>query len=232
MKKFLIYIISILLLIFSSCYDDSKNATLRINLGNFQAFHAAAEKPVIDRILMLFSKEAYAQSAPGDLLRIHIGIYNGRILVEKRSLSLSDIPVSQIIELEVPAGDNRTILILGENNLNQAGYYGYNTVNLTAGETADVTIDIDAAYWEPLYNPDPLYPRSFVLDDSLTPIRFFWTGSGVRTKYYVVEEFTGTPVYSGYGLETEYTGSEYSFNFYVEFEDFGLRTPPSNLNFG
>ncbi|PKL17689.1 MAG: hypothetical protein CVV49_09870 [Spirochaetae bacterium HGW-Spirochaetae-5] len=228
----IIYMLLFSSLILTGCYQGDDKSTVRINLGNLNAINRVQNKSFIDKILMIFTKEAYAQTAPADLLKIHVGVYNGKILIEKLSLSLSEIPSSKIIEVEVPAGDNRTILVIGENILNQAGYYGYSNTDLVPGVTAAVTIALQAAFWEPLFSPDPAYPRSFAIDNSVSPVRFLWTGSGVRTRYYVEEDFTGNVIYSGYGFETEYSGGEYSFNLYVEFEDFNLKTAPFNLNFG
>ncbi len=232
MKKIILLIYTVSVLIISGCYDDSKNANIRINLGGLLADQKVEQKSIIDRILLIFSKEAYAQTVPQDLLRIHIGIYSGSTLNDKKIIDIANIPVSQIIEFEVSAGDNRTVLVVGENNLNQAGYYGYNNVNLRAGETADVTVSMQSADWVPIYGQGSTYARIFAVDNSTVPYKFSWTGSGVKTRYYVEEAFTGIPVYSGPGFEAVYSGGEYSFNLYIEFSDFGLKTPAFNLNFG
>ena len=228
----IIYMFLFLILIFTGCYQEDEKTTVRINLGNLNAVSGVQNRSFIDKVLLIFTKNAYAQTAPADLIKVHVGVYNGKILIEKLSIDISSIPSSQVLELQVPAGDNRTILVIGENNLNQAGYYGYSTTDLVPGVTVDVTIALQIAYWEPLFSPDPAYPRSFAMDGSVTPIKFLWTSSGVWTRYYVEEVFTSNIIYSGYGFETEYSGGEYSFNLYVEFEDFNLKTAPFNLNFG
>lgn len=232
MKRRYLYILLFSILTFAGCYRGDDNATVKLNLGNLNAARQIKGQSFVDRILLIFEKNAYAQTAPVDLLKVHIGVYDGKNLLEKISVNIGDIPASHIITLEVPAGDNRTILVIGENNLNQAGYYGYSDVNLVAGVTAEVTISLHTADWIPLFSPDPAYPRSFTMDNSGSIVKFLWTSSGVRTKYIVEEAFTSNIIYSGYEFETDYSGGEYSFNLYVEFEDFNLKTAPFNLNFG
>ncbi len=231
MKNMIFLIYTVSALIFTGCYEDSKNATLRINLGNLHASQRIEHRTLIDRFLNLFSTEAYAQTVPQDLLRVHIGLYSGNTLILKKSIDVGDIPASQIIEFEVPAGDNRTVLIVGENNANQAGYYGYNNVNLQTGETADVTIAMTAARWDGTLGANSV-PRVVTSNPNCSPAPFTmtWTSAGVKVRYLIIDNISAPIVkYSGYGNEY-IDNSSNNYQFYVEFEDFNLRTYGDYIN--
>ncbi len=67
MKKIIISLSAITALLFTGCFVDSDTATVRINLGNLPVAKVE-KKSLIDRFLMIFSREAVAQSNnPADL---------------------------------------------------------------------------------------------------------------------------------------------------------------------
>ena len=227
MKKIFVSIYTVSFLIFTGCYYDSEKATVRINLGNIPiASHV--EKSLLDRVFSAFVKDAYAQTSPQQLgvIRIHLAAYIGDSLIAKESIDTAGL-TSSVVEFTVPSGDDITILVVGENLSNEAAYYGYNhtPVNLKAGKTENISITVDDvnSIWIPY--------TTFSNDSSVTPNILFWNSSGVKTKYYIEDQFTSEIIYSGYNLQAEYF-SGYSFNLYVEFEAFGLKTPVFNLNFG
>jgi hypothetical protein len=227
-----IFILSILIL--TGCYQSNDNAKVRINLGNLHAVQGIPEKSFLDKVMQIFYREAYAQAAPGDLMTVHFGIYTGRTLIEKRSINIADIPSSQIIEIEVPAGDDRTVLVIGENTSNQAGYFGFNNVNLKAGETADVTVKLTVAQWDGISLDENGVPREVTSTPNCGPAPYTitWTHAGLKAVRYLIIDTSPVPEeikYSGY--DTEYNdNSSNNYWFYVEFEDFNLRTPGYSVN--
>jgi len=164
---------------------------------------------------------------------LHIGIYSGKNLVYKESINGNEITVdgsNSYVEIEVPAGAGRTILVVGEYNSDgrYANYYGYNSVDLEAGENADVSIPMSYATW------DGTVPgREFISNPSCgsPPYVMTWTSAGVKVRYLIIDNSGASPIiiYSGY--ETEYIDNvSNSYEFYVEFEDFDLRTNTYYIN--
>jgi len=226
MKKIIIPMLSVLFFAFISCYNGSRDAIVRINLGNIPLARKAENKPFADKIFSLFVKNAYAQVLPQDLgvIKIHIAAYNGSKLISKDSLDTTGM-TTNIVEFNVPAGDNITILVVGENNSNLAGYYGYTSANLASGETSDVTINMSIPAW--VVGTTGLFISTF----SCSGTEITWAPSGVKTKY-LIQENVGSvaPVwstlYEDYGTSLPLSITYRELQFIVEFEDFNLQTQP------
>ena len=155
MKKIIISLSTITVLVFTGCFIDSDTATVRINLGNIPVAKVE-KKSLIDRFLMIFSKEAEAMAGnpPWDLnvTKVHLGAFDANNqLLAKKSILISSYPTNHIVEFDVPARNGVTIVVLGE------VYYGEETpyieyygkadsdlqeqpLNLTAGTSVEVEI--------------------------------------------------------------------------------------------
>lgn len=219
-----IYILSVMLL--AGCYDSTDEATVKINLGNLPVAATANKESLIDRITGFFLKKAYAQTAPGDIIKIHIAVMKGDSVFGTESINLSDLGPGYTAEIKVPAGEGRTILVVAENNVNTATYYGYTVKDLNPGVTTDVTINIESASW-----CDFGCSRLLTYEYYGSGNTIFWTDSGIKTRYYLKDAFTGDLLYSGYELQGD-AGNIYNVDFYVEFEVFNLKGPVFNFNFG
>jgi hypothetical protein len=233
MKFNTLYIFILSILIITGCYQSNDNAKVRINLGNLHAVQGIPEKSFLDKVMGIFYREAYAQAAPGDLMTVHFGIYTGKTLIEKRNINIADIPSSQIVEIEVPAGDDRTVLVIGENTSNEAGYFGFINVNLRAGETADVTVKLTVARWDGTFDENGV-ARDVTSDPTCgsAPYHMTWTSAGVKAASYLIIDNGPVPAeikYSGYDTEYDDNVSN-NYEFYVEFKDFNLRTTPEFIN--
>lgn len=235
MKKIIISLAAIFLLLFISCYNENRNATLRINLGNIPVANNIEKKSVLDWVFSFFMNDVYAQTITDnysvDIL--HIGIYSGKNLVYKKSINGNEVEVSgnnSYVELEVPEGTGFTVLALGEYNSvgRYANYYGYNSVSLPAGADVDVTINMTYATW------DGTVPgRMFISNPSCGPAPYTmtWTPAGVPVRYLIIDNSGASPVIKFSGNGTEYIdNTSNSYEFYVEFEDFDLRTNTYYIN--
>jgi len=143
MKKTLIFTVIAILVLFSSCYDENHNTTLHINLENIPYATNVRTKTMLDNIFSFFSKEAYAQTIPGDVLSINIAILDGdsKILSGKYPASES------VIELSVSPGKNLTVIVGAEGaDYENAGYpniilyYGSAIADVEANIENEVTI--------------------------------------------------------------------------------------------
>jgi hypothetical protein len=112
MKKIIISLAAASMFVFSGCFIDSDTATVRINLGNIPVAKVE-KKALIDRFLMIFAKEAVAQSHPIDLgiSEINFKVFEGNSLLLEKNILISEYPADNIVELTVPAGTNRVIMI-------------------------------------------------------------------------------------------------------------------------
>lgn len=145
--KTLITLISAAALILAGCADlDYEMATVKINLGNIP-IAKAEKKTIIDRVLMIFAKEAVAQGLPTAVTSVHLGAFdsNNQLLANK-SISDENYPGNNIVEFDVPARNGVTIVVLGESDP-AIEYYGKadhddmeRPLNLKAGETVSVEI--------------------------------------------------------------------------------------------
>ena len=218
MKKIIISLSAITTLLFTGCFIDSDTATVRINLGNIPVTKVE-KKPLMDRLLMFFAKEAVAQSNPVALgvIAVHIGaIDSNNQLLAKKTINIGNYPADNIVELNVPARNNVTIIVLGENESQRAGYYGYNTAELNAGETVEMIISIEEAVWG--------YYAKQISTPSYSPHIISWESAGVPVRYVLVDDYSDEVLYKGDGTEVNVEGSSSSYIFYVEFYMFNLTT--------
>ncbi|HPS57883.1 MAG TPA: hypothetical protein PK514_07230 [Spirochaetota bacterium] len=150
MKKLLLTIITLSIITFTGCYDPD-TATVRINLGNMPiAKHEP--KSLIDRVLGLFEKEAQAQyTAEMYVHKIHLAAFSGNGLSTSMTIDASDVAVTYVmvsdqstVELTVPAGDNITIAVIGEDINGAITHYGQNNtpINIKAGSVETVNIQV------------------------------------------------------------------------------------------
>jgi len=235
MKKInLISILAFSVILFIGCYDDSKNAKVRINLGNIPVAKQIEKKSLIDKVFSIFVKDAYAQTAPSNynVYVLHLAVYSGDILVAKESIDATDIAVdgsyNSYVEVSAPSGNNMTILVVGEYNLEStyANYYGYNSADLVAGKSTDVTIQMINARWDGSVGVDGV-TREIVSTPICGPAPFTisWTSAGIKARYIIIDYSGESPVIKYSGYETQYIdSSNSSIELYVEFEDFNLRT--------
>lgn len=159
MKKLILTIITLSIITYTGCYDPD-TATVRINLGNMPiAKHET--KSLIDRVLGLFVKEAWAdplENVVSGIVKVHVAALSGQSVLATASLDASEIEAYNIevvsdvwvsyLDLEVPAGNNITILVVAEsynanNDTYYASYYGYNMVDLKPGETTSAQISME-----------------------------------------------------------------------------------------
>jgi len=148
MRIKLITILTFVVLLFPSCYNDSKNATVRINLGNMPIAKQVEKKSLIDKVFFFFLKDAFAQ-VPFGVIRVHLAAYKGDSLIAKESIDAGEI-TSNVVEFSVPIGENITIVVLGERYegsepvFNDIMYYGktINPINLNSGDLNNVSISM------------------------------------------------------------------------------------------
>ncbi len=143
MKKIIISLIASSVLLITGCFIDSDTATVRINLGNIPVAKVE-KKSIIDRFLMIFAREAVAQSVPEDLgiSEINFKVFEGDSLLVEKNILISEYPADNIVELTVPAGTNRVIRISAkdkEGALPAKVVYGVMiTTDLVSGETKEI----------------------------------------------------------------------------------------------
>jgi hypothetical protein len=150
MKKIIISAVSVLLLIFSSCYNDDKNAIVRINLGSIPIAKQIENKSFIDKLLSVFVKDAYAQNLPEyGIIKIHLAAYRGSSRIAQQSFETTGMNVfNNMVEFSIPAGDNLNIVVFAERYegsapvYNDISYYGKtdNDFNIKAGEEKNILI--------------------------------------------------------------------------------------------
>jgi len=155
MKKIILLLILIIsLIVITGCYDNNDTATVRINLGNLPLAKQVEQKSLIDKILCFFSKEAYAYPSGNNLSKLHLVALKGDFRIALKSLDISTFTEGEytdIVELDVPAGDNITIAVLGEidlmpiANIQNIKYYGKTEkpVILAAGDVTTVSIQMN-----------------------------------------------------------------------------------------
>lgn len=161
-------LIFVLFILLTGCYDGSNAAKVRINLGNLPIAHNVQQNSIIDKFLTLFLKPAYAQSAPGDVAAVHIGAFDiNNQLLASESININQFPANNTIEFEVPAGNDRTIVVLGEiategayGTVYYIRYYGkadtdINNNNLDLKPGSDVTVSVSMGELYSALNPRP-----------------------------------------------------------------------------
>ncbi len=222
MKKILISTASILLLVFSSCYDDSKNATVRINLGNIPVAKSIENKSLFDKVFSIFYKDAYAQTtiASYNIDILHVAVYSADKVVEKVSINASDVIVdgnyNSYVELTVPSGSDMAVLVVGEYNSDgvYANYIGFKRTALSAGENY-VNVEMkSSSVWASELNLASV-------SDSGT---ITWNSIGFPADYRIKDQ-SGNVVYEGSGDHADFISGGCNglpFEFYLDFKIFGI----------
>ena len=220
-----------------SCYDASQNATVRINLGNLPITQHA-QRPFFDWFLAFFEKEARA--VPLDVFRVHVAAYSGNSLLASASIESGDVQMDQYendyVELSFPAGEEITILVLGEGEgwthneelVPMATYYGTITQSFTAGETASVTVSMNLLDYNFLsYTLDPNFNCGGPYIYKIT-----WNAAGFPVNY-VFEDDSGNIIYSSYAIEPFAPPAGASDCYmYLSFGPFDLRTIDYSFGIG
>lgn len=222
-----ISILTFTAVLLTGCYDDSKNATVRINLGNIPVAKSVEKKSFIDKIFSVFVKDAYAQTLPQDVavITIHLAAYKGDEIIAKESIDTTSM-TSNVVEFTVPAGADITILIVGEsvyvaNGNHYAKYFGNSNVTLSYGETKDVSIDMQSTKF--------VFGDTILYDCNNSQIPMTWTEVGGKVKFYL-EIWGGNsffPEFSSY--ENEFSNIQaQDYQFYMRFETFNLLSEVSD----
>jgi len=219
MKKIIISISAVSILIFTGCYKGDDKATVRISFSNLPVAKNVQPKTFLDRIRSFFVKDAYA--IPEGIIKIHVAAMQGDTVLAKDSIDVEYVQsVNGIdtVELEVPGGDNITILVVAENSYNEVGYYGYNKINLESGKTEDVSVNMEIPDW-----CEDACTHVIDIGSGCITRPVSWETPGVIAKYYIKNQDTEEFVYIDYQNQTELpTDTDYWL--YIEFIPFNIKT--------
>lgn len=204
MKKLILTIITLSIITYTGCYDPD-TATVRINLGNMPVAHHEP-KSFIDRVLGIFEKDAWAQEAPANIEKVHIIVQKNGSIITSQSFLTGDIQ-NNTVELNIPAGNDITIAVLGEYivtmvaNLDYISYQGSVTVDLKAGESRNI----------PIETSDISDKIGFIINLTATPAVASWNaiyGSSEYLLEYAEDGSTFIPLYQGTNTtkEIDYSG--------------------------
>jgi hypothetical protein len=146
----------IVALLLYGCYEEKDRAIVHINLSGMPIAREMPKRSFIDKIFMLFTKEAYAYH-PNQVKKLHLVAWKNDSLIALRSLDISEVvvkdpekPYIETTEFEVPEGENIIILVLAEaiyqvqtgETVDEILYYGKaEPLTLVAGKEASVNID-------------------------------------------------------------------------------------------
>jgi hypothetical protein len=201
MKKIIISILTITFLIALGCYKDDGTAKVRISLGNMPVAKNVQPRTFLDKVRSFFVRDAYAADPD-----IFIAAEKDNEILTTVSVNTAEITDSTV-EMEVPAGDEITILVVNAS----AGIvqnYGTQKVNLEAGKTEDITIG--------------LIPPAWSIDTGTCSNTIAsWPKSDFITKYYI-KDIDGFLLYEGYNNQIEVNFGSYYL--YVEFIPFNVET--------
>jgi hypothetical protein len=226
MKKLILTIITLSIITLNGCYDPD-TATVRINLGNIPIAHHEP-KSFIDRVLGLFEKEAYADPLPTfgiQITKVHIAAVSNDTVIATASIDAVDIDayinmqqVESIIELNVPAGENIRIVVIGEYTPDVGGskilsHYGHNTddIILKPGETTSVPIIMEDISDYISFNR---------YSGQILPLHLYWNKLPGATV--VISGSTSGEIYRGKGTRVDVAGYEDVYTANVIFEFIGL----------
>jgi hypothetical protein len=148
----------IVALLLYGCYEEKDRAIVHINLSGMPIAREMPKRSFIDKIFMLFTKEAYADH-PNEVKKLHLVAWKNDSLIALRSLDISEVvvkdpekPYIETTEFEVPEGENIIILVLAEaiyqdptgvstETVDEILYYGKSeAISLTADQEVNVTI--------------------------------------------------------------------------------------------
>ena len=158
MKSIKIMPLIIVALLLYGCYEEKDRAIVHINLSGMPIAREMPKRSFIDKIFMLFTKEAYADH-PNEVKKLHLVAWKNDSLIALRSLDISEVvvkdpekPYIETTEFEVPEGENIIILVLAEaiyqdptgvstETVDEILYYGKSeAISLTADQEVNVTI--------------------------------------------------------------------------------------------
>jgi len=147
----------IVALLLYGCYEEKDRAIVHINLSGMPIAREMPKRSFIDKIFMLFTKEAYAYH-PDEVKKLHLVAWKNDSLVALRSLDISEVvvkdpekPYIETTEFEVPEGENIIILVLAEaiyqvqtgETVDEILYYGKSgAISLTASQETSVNISM------------------------------------------------------------------------------------------
>ena len=157
MKSIKIMPLIIVALLLYGCYEEKDRAIVHINLSGMPIAREMPKRSFIDKIFMLFTKEAYADHPnqdPNQVKKLHLVAWKNDSLIALRSLDISEVvvkdqPYIETTEFEVPEGENIIILVLAEaiyqvptgEPVDEILYYGKSeAISLTADQEVNVTI--------------------------------------------------------------------------------------------
>jgi hypothetical protein len=144
----------IVALLLYGCYEEKDRAIVHINLSGMPIAREMPKRSFIDKIFMLFTKEAYADHL-NQVKKLHLVAWKYDSLIALRSLDISEVvkdpekPYIETTEFEVPEGENIIILVLAEaiyqvptgEPVDEILYYGKSeAISLTADQEVNVTI--------------------------------------------------------------------------------------------
>lgn len=128
------------------CYD-ANHATVRIKLTNLPVSYNAPKEHIIDRVLNIFSKKAYAETGyHGNML--YVAAFEGDAPLAVICVNPPKGAMETSVELRVPAGTARKIVALVEREYSSTNqifiteYGESDPVNLVAGEEHTVNIEM------------------------------------------------------------------------------------------
>lgn len=157
MKSIKIMPLIIVALLLYGCYEEKDRAIVHINLSGMPIAREMPKRSFIDKIFMLFTKEAYAYH-PDEVKKLHLVAWKNDSLIALRSLDISEVvvkdpekPYIETTEFEVPEGENIIILVLAEaiyqvqtgETVDEILYYGKSgAISLTASQETSVNISM------------------------------------------------------------------------------------------
>jgi hypothetical protein len=128
------------------CYD-ANHATVRIKLTNLPVSYNAPKEHIIDRVLNIFSKKAYAETGyHGNML--YVAAFEGDAPLAVICVNPPKGAMETSVELRVPAGTARKIVALVEREYSSTNqifiteYGESDPVNLVAGEEHPVSFQM------------------------------------------------------------------------------------------
>lgn len=99
-------------------------------------------------MLEFFTSEAYAQ-VPATIIKLYIAAFNGDSLLVLTDVTDLDYGAASVnVEIEVPAGSGRDIVVLAEDKSGRITYYGKNDtpLDLASGDVTSVDITMKTIY--------------------------------------------------------------------------------------
>lgn len=221
MKKIIISAFIVLAAVLVSCYDPTQEAKVRINLGNIP-LDRNVQVSFLDRLIGLFSTNAYASNAEYYVQKLHIAAVSGDTVLSSASIDAADVEddvtgEGSFVELNVPAGDDISIVVVGEYNLEgtYVNYYGYETTDLNAGSSTTLQIQV---------NPVSSTLIGFNRQNNILPYYIYW--NKIPGAVITVTDDSGGQVYKGTGTRAYVDESQIGNTFYVtaEFGFAGIST--------